>query len=68
MKIDEKLEALKAIVLKLENDNLSFDEGLELYEKGAELVKDCFSALNEVKGKVTKIKQEIENYKEEEFK
>ena len=40
---------------------------VKLYEEGMLLAKDCYKSLNEIKGKVTIIKQDIEAYREETF-
>ena len=43
------------------------DEGVALYDKGTKIAKECLKELNEVKGKITIIKKEIDSYKEEDF-
>ena len=58
---------LQEIALKLEDDNLPFSEAQKLYEKGSELVKFCLSSLDEVKGKITIIKKELDQFIEEKF-
>ena len=67
MKFEEKLNELQLIAQKLEDSNLPMDEAVVLYEKGSELAKECFSLLNETKGKVNVIKQELDKYREENF-
>lgn len=58
---------LQEIALKLEDENLPFSEAQKLYEKGSELVKFCLSSLDEVKGKITIIKKELDHFIEEKF-
>lgn len=58
---------LQEIALKLEDKNLPFSEAQKLYEKGSELVKFCLSSLDEVKGKITIIKKELDQFIEEKF-
>lgn len=58
---------LQEIALKLEDENLPFSEAQKLYEKGSELVKFCLSSLDEVKGKITIIKKELDQFIEEKF-
>lgn len=58
---------LQEIALKLEDENLPFSEAQKLYEKGSELVKFCLSSLDEVKGKITVIKKELDQFIEEKF-
>ena len=58
---------LQEIAHKLEDENLPFSEAQKLYEKGSELVKFCLSSLDEVKGKITIIKKELDQFIEEKF-
>lgn len=58
---------LQEIALKLEDENLPFSEAQKLYERGSELVKFCLSSLDEVKGKITIIKKELDQFIEEKF-
>ena len=58
---------LQEIALKFEDENLPFSEAQKLYEKGSELVKFCLSSLDEVKGKITIIKKELDQFIEEKF-
>ena len=67
MKFEEKLQELQNITEKLENSELSMSEGVELYENGVKLAKECYEELNAVKGKINVIKQDLEKYKEESF-
>lgn len=68
MKLDEKLEQLKIITEKLDDENVTFDEGILLFENGVSIAKECLTTINEAKGKITQIKQDLESYKEEEIK
>lgn len=68
MKLDEKLEQLKTITEKLDDENVTFDEGILLFENGVSIAKECLTAINEAKGKIAQIKQDLESYKEEELK
>ena len=59
MNLDEKLTKLKDITDKLENSNVSLDEGIVLFEEGGKIAKECFEALNQVKGKIMQIKKDF---------
>ena len=65
MSLEEKLKEIELITSKLENPDLGMDEGIKLYEQGVVLAKDCLAELNEVKGKISIIKKELDVYKEE---
>ncbi len=60
-------QELQKIVGMLENENIPFSKAQELYEKGNELIKYCLTSLDEVKGKITIIKKDLDKYIEEKF-
>ncbi len=41
VKFEESMENLKTVVSKLEKDDISLDEAIELYKQGVELSKKC---------------------------
>ena len=61
---EESEKNLKKICEKLEAENCSISETLEMYEQGALELKNCFEILNTAKGKVTKINMELDNITE----
>lgn len=65
MTLDEKINRLKEIVDKLENSEVTLDKGIELFEEGTSLAKECYTALNETKGKISVIKKDLDTFKEE---
>lgn len=68
MELDKKLNELKQIVEMLEKEETTFEESIKNFEKGVEIAKQCMQILNESKGKITQIKQDLEAFKETEFK
>ncbi|MBQ2864868.1 MAG: exodeoxyribonuclease VII small subunit [Clostridia bacterium] len=65
MNIDEKLKKLQEIADKLDKNEVAFEESLKLFEEGSKIVKELYSELNNAKGKVTILKQELDKFKEE---
>ena len=63
MNFEEGNKRLQEIVSKLENNNISIEEGIKLYEEGVEISKKCYEILNESKGKITFLKNELEEIK-----
>lgn len=59
---------LNEIVINLEDEKLSLSEATKLYQKGVDLLKFCLTHLEEVKGKITIIKKELDQFIEEKFK
>lgn len=60
MNFDDYNNRLQEIVKKLEKNDISVEEGTKLYEEGVEIAKKCFAILNESKGKITILKDELE--------
>ena len=67
MEFEKKIQELQDITKSLEDPNIKIDKGVELYEKGVEIAKDCYAMLNTVKGKVNIIKKDLETFREESF-
>lgn len=67
MNFEALLKELEIIVNKLENQNTSLDEGIELFNKGITLSKECMTILNESKGKITLLKMELDKIIAEDF-
>lgn len=65
MNIDEKLKKLQEISEKLENNEITFEESLALFEEGSALIRELYSDLSKAKGQITILKQELDKYKEE---
>ena len=63
MGFDEYSKRLQEIITTLEKNNLSIEEGIKLYEEGVEISKKCYDILNKSKGKITFLKNELEEIK-----
>ncbi len=64
LSIEEKFEKLENLVHKLENEKLSLEDSITLYEEAMKLSKELSIELNEVTKKVLLIQ---EDGKKEEF-
>lgn len=67
MTFEESEKRLEEIVKQLENNNFSVEEGVKLYEEGVKLAQNCYNILNEAKGKVTILKEELDNLKDDDL-
>ena len=65
MKLDENLKKIEGITKQLENPDTGISEGVELYEQGVSIAKECLVELNNIKGKINTIKKELDVFKEE---
>lgn len=52
---EEAMTRLEKIVTMLENDTLSLDESLKLFEEGTNLARFCNKTLDEAELKITKL-------------
>lgn len=61
MDFEESSSRLQEIVKLLEKNDVSIEEGTKLYEEGVNIAKNCYDILNKNKGKITILKEELEN-------
>lgn len=59
MDFDKTIKRLEEICKTLETE-LPLKESVELYNEGATLVKDCVESLEQTKGSVYKVKEELD--------
>ncbi len=60
MKFEESVASLEEIAKKIENDNLSLEQAISLYEEGIKTAKECISYLNENKEKINNLTKQME--------
>ena len=59
MTFEELVKRLEEIVAILESGNVKLDEVNKLFTEGAEITKKCYEVLNESKGKITVLREEL---------
>ena len=59
MQFEKKLTELEKVVEKLESKDTTLESGIELFEKGLNLTKDCLADLSASKNKINFIKEEL---------
>ena len=64
MNYEEKIKELENIINELGKD-LPMEKSLELYKNGVTLVKEVMTNLEEIKGSIYKVKQDLDKYIEE---
>ena len=55
---EEMMQELENIVQKLDNDTVSLEESLDLYQRGMKLSTACDTTLKDAEKKVNKLMQE----------
>jgi len=59
MKFENLVNELEGVVKALEKQDTGLDESIELFNKGLEISKQCLKMLDESKGKITLLKEEL---------
>ncbi|MCD8878706.1 exodeoxyribonuclease VII small subunit [Staphylococcus kloosii] len=62
---EEMMEELESIVQKLDNENVSLEESLDLYQRGMKLSASCEETLKNAENKVNELIKEEEDTDEE---
>lgn len=60
LSFEEALSRLEEIVEKLEDESISLDESIELYEEGMKLSQRCTETLEEAELRIEKVNQQHE--------
>lgn len=60
-KFEDSIMRLKEISELLENQEISIDESISLYEEGIKLAKNCYELLKNAEIKITELKDQLEN-------
>lgn len=63
---EEALSRLEAIVKELENESISLEKSIELYEEGIELSKLCTETLEEAELRIQKVADQQASQKDNE--
>lgn len=64
MGIDEKLKQLEQYAKQIEDENISVEQSVQIFEKASGLSKECYEELSQVKGKIYLIGKEMDEFKE----
>ena len=65
MTFEEMYVELENVTKKLDDKDVSLEESIALYNKGIELAKKCLESLNESKGKILLLTDELKKLTEE---
>ncbi len=64
MKFETLVSELEEVVKALENKETGLDDSISLFNKGLEISRKCIAILDESKGKITQLKEELGKLKE----
>lgn len=57
MKFEQSMNELESIIEKMENPDTSFEQLVQLYEKGVELSNFCMQTIKNAEAKITQLKE-----------
>ena len=61
---EEACKELSDIITKIEIQQLPLDEAIKLFERGQDLIKQCYKTLDRAQGKLTEIKETMNGFEE----
>lgn len=67
LNFEELMTKLEEITNKLENEKLSLDESVKLFEEGMQISKECNNKLEDAEKKITILINQNNEIKEEDF-
>lgn len=67
LNFEELMVKLEDITNKLENEQLSLDESVKLFEEGMQISKECNNKLEDAEKRITILINENDEIKEENF-
>ncbi len=67
MNFEQGTKELEKIIEKLDSKNVTLEESIVLFEQGVKISKECLALLNESKGKITMVKEELDSLLEVPF-
>ncbi len=67
MQFEEALDELEIINEKLERNQVSLEDALQMYERGMKLIEHCENRLDKAKGEIKKLTEEGCNTKMEDL-
>ncbi len=62
MSFEELVKRLEEIVEKLESGKVNLEEVNKLFSEGADITKKCYEMLNQSKGKIVVLREELSKY------
>ena len=65
---EEKLKRLEEISDILENEEVTMNDAIKLFEEGVSLSKECMLSLNDAELKITELKEKFDELKDNEKK
>lgn len=59
MKLEDKIAKLDELAKQIENDNVSLEQSLQIFEQSVKLANECMAALGDCKGKLIELQENV---------
>ena len=65
MNLEEKIEKLNSLASEIEDDSVTLEKSLEIFEQSVKLADECMTALNDCKGKLVVLQEKVRKITDE---
>ena len=65
MNLEEKIAKLDDLANQIEDENVSLEKSLEIFEQSVQLAGECMSELNDCKGKLVVLQEKVRKITDE---
>ena len=65
MNLEEKIAKLDSLANQIEDENVTLEKSLEIFEQSVQLAGECLSALNDCKGKLVVLQDKVRKLADE---
>ena len=65
MNLEEKIAKLDKLANQIEDENVTLEKSLEIFEHSVELAGECMSSLNDCKGKLVVLQDKVRKITDE---
>ena len=65
MNLEEKIAKLDSLADQIEDENVTLEKSLEIFEQSVKLAGECMTALNDCKGKLVVLQDKVRKITDE---
>ena len=65
MNLEEKIAKLDSLANEIEDENVTLEKSLEIFEQSVQLAGECMTALNDCKGKLVVLQDKVRKITDE---
>ena len=65
MNLEEKIAKLDSLASQIEDESVTLEKSLEIFEQSVQLASECMTALNDSKGKLVVLQEKVRKITDE---